>query len=162
MELCIGEYNFGGRDNISGPLAQADVFGILAREKVEKAFVWSHSSSPLGTQELAWKLFRNYDNAGGRFGDNFIPTESNNSDLAVYTAKRSKDGATTIAVINKNLGGSCTLKLNTMGLKGQMRAFRFDQDTGYQVVQVNRETRDVDGTVTLTIPAASGTMLVIK
>ena len=33
MKVCVGEYNFGGGDNITGALAQADVFGILARER---------------------------------------------------------------------------------------------------------------------------------
>ena len=66
----------------------------------------SSGRDPEGTQELAWKLFRNYDGAGGRFGDRYLPAESNHADLAVYAAKRSKDGATTIVVVNKNLGGA--------------------------------------------------------
>ncbi len=159
MEVCVGEYNFGGGDNISGALAQADVFGILARERADLAFIWTH---PEGTQELGWKLFRNYDRAGGRFGDCFVPSDSKPGDLAVYTAKRSKDGATTIAVINKNLGGQCTLTLNVPGLKGHMRIFRFDQETRSEVVEVANQATDVNGQINLTIPAASATMIEVK
>jgi hypothetical protein len=159
MEICLGEYNFGGADNISGALAQADVFGILARERADLAFIWTR---PEGTQELAWKLFRNYDGAGSRFGDKYVPCESSHGDLAVYAAKRAKDGATTIAVINKNLGSQCTLKLNVPGLRGSMQVWRFDQETGGRVVHLSADSRDVNGEVTLTIPAASGTMIVIK
>ncbi|HEX3150296.1 MAG TPA: glycoside hydrolase family 44 protein [Gemmataceae bacterium] len=159
MEICVGEYNFGGGDNISGALAQAEVFGILARERADLAFIWSH---PEGSQDLAWKLFRNYDGAGSRFGDQFIPTESPHGDLSVHAARRSKDGATTIAVVNKSLGGACTLKLNTAGLKGSMRVWRFDQETGCELIEQMKEARPVDGIVTLTIPAASGTMIVVQ
>jgi hypothetical protein len=159
MEVCVGEYNFGGGDNITGALAQADMFGILAREKADLAFIWTH---PEGTQELAWKLFRNYDGAGGRFGDRYVRSESNHGDLAVYTAKRSMDGATTIAVVNKNLGGQCSLTLNVPGLKGQVRIYRFDQESGCDVLEVGKDADQVDGKITISVPAASGTMIVVK
>jgi hypothetical protein len=159
MEMCVGEYNFGGADNISGALAQADVFGILANEKVDLAFIWTH---PEGTQELAWKLFRNYNGAGGRFGDQCLVAKSNESDLSVYAAKRSSDGATTIAVINKNLGGSCNLTLNLPGLKGTVKVWRLDQDTGNRIVEVSNESKALDESFTVTVPAASATMFVVK
>jgi hypothetical protein len=159
MEVCVGEYNFGGGDNLSGALAQADVFGILARERADLAFIWTH---PEGTQELAWKLFRNYDGAGGRFGDRFVPTESQSTDLGVYAARRSKDGATTIVVVNKSLGGPCAVKLNVSGLKGKMRLWRFDQETECRVVEVTKDAGLVDGTISLSVPAGSGTMIVIE
>lgn len=159
MEICVGEYNFGGADNISGALAQADVFGILGRERADLAFIWTR---PEGTQELAWKLFRNYDGSGGRFGDRHRPAECHCSDLAVFAAKRTSDGATTVAVVNKNLGGTCTLKLNVPGLKGRMRVWRFDQETECTVVEVTKDAGDVDGTITLTLPPASGTMIVVR
>lgn len=159
MEICVGEYNFGGSDNISGALAQADMFGILAREKADLAFIWTR---PEGSQELAWKLFRNYDGAGSRFGDRYLPSESSHGDLAVYSARRMKDGATTIAVVNKNLGAQCTLTLNVPGLKGRMRIYRFDQETGCDVIEAVKDASDVEGRITLTVPAASGTMIVVK
>jgi hypothetical protein len=159
MEICVGEYNFGGGDNISGALAQADVFGILARERADLAFIWTH---PEGTQELAWKLFRNYDGAGGRFGDRFIPTDCTSNDLTVYAAKRTKDGATTIVVVNKNLGGPCVVKLNAAGLKGRIRLWRFDQETECRVAEVTKDAGPVDGAISLTVPAASATIVVVE
>jgi hypothetical protein len=159
MEVCVGEYNFGGGDTISGALAQADVFGILARERADLAFIWTR---PEGTQELAWKLFRDYDGAGGRFGDRLIPAESGHIDVAVHAARRTKDGATTIVAINKNLGGPCELKLSVPGLKGKLRVWRFDQETDCRVEEVTKDAADVDGSILLTLPAASGTMLVVR
>ena len=157
MEICLGEYNFGGSDNITGGLAQADAFGILASEKVDLAFIWH---TPEGTQDLAWQLFRNFDGAGGRFGERHIDAKSLHSDLAIHAAKR-KDGATTIAVINKNLGGSCEFKVDAAGLKGDMRVWRFDQASG-GVVEISAEAKTIDGSIVLNLPAASASMIVVK
>ncbi|WP_020473988.1 glycoside hydrolase family 44 protein [Zavarzinella formosa] len=159
MELSVGEYNFGGSDNITGGLAQADVLGILAREQVDLAFIWN---TPEGTQELAWKLFRDYDQQGGRFGDRYLPTDSNSQDVSVYAAKRSKDGATTIVVVNKSLTGEAKTTLDLPGLKGRMRMWRFDQETDGKVMELPTESKQVNGAVNLTIPAASATMIVIE
>jgi Glycoside hydrolase family 44 len=158
MEVCVGEYNFGGGDNISGALAQTEVFGILARERADLAFIWTH---PEGTQELAWQIYRDYDGLGGRFGDRFLPVEGGHGDLGIYAAKRTKDGATTIAIVNKNLGGTCNICLNVTGLKGKMRVWRYDQETECKVVEIVNQATDIDGVICLTIPAASGTMLVV-
>jgi hypothetical protein len=157
LELCLGEYNFGGGDNITCGLAQAEVFGILAREKVDLAFIWH---TPEGSQNLAWQLFRNYDGRGSRFGDELLSTNCADDDLAVFAARR-KDGAVTIVVVNKNLGGECELTLCAGGLKGQMHVWRFDSASG-RLAAVAAESKSIDGAIKLTLPAASASMLVIK
>ena len=157
MEICLGEYNFGGSDNITGGLAQADVFGILAREKVDLAFIWS---TPEGTQNLGWQLFRNFDGAGGRFGRCYVPVSCTHPDLSIYAARRD-DGATTIVIINKNLGAPCELKLEACGLTGNLRMWRFDQKSeGVEEMPVDACL--IDGSVTLKLPAASASMLIAR
>jgi hypothetical protein len=158
MEICLGEYNFGGADNVTGGLAQAEVFGVLARERIDLAFIWY---APEGTQELAWKLFRNHDGKGGRFGDHFLPSRSSHANLSVFAARRSADGAVTLALVNKDLHGPCVLTLELGALKGSLRTWRFDQDTGGAVVEVKGLPATVDGALKLTVPAASATMLVV-
>lgn len=158
MELCLGEYNFGGSDNITGGLAQAEVFGILARERLDLAFLWH---TPAGTQDLAWQLFRGYDGQRSRFGDHYLPSETNSLDLSVHAARRTKDGALTVVLLNKNLSSPCELTLNMGSLKGTMRVWRFDQDTIHQVQEVKSLAGPVDQTVKLTLPAASASLLVI-
>ncbi len=157
LNLCVGEYNFGGGDNITGALAQAEVFGILAREKVDLAFIWH---TPEGAQNLAWQLFRNYDGRGSRFGDELLATTCADDDLAVFAARR-KDGAVTIVVVNKNLGGECELNLGVPGLKGQMQLWRFDSASS-RLAAIPGETAAVDGAIKLTLPAASASILVIE
>jgi hypothetical protein len=158
MEICLGEYNFGGGDNVTGGLAQCDVFGILARESVDLAFVWY---SPAGSQQLAWQLFRSYDGRGSGFGEKLLKAESGDPDLSLYAARRTADNAVTIAAVNKNLHGSCMLSLDVGALKGDMRVWRFDQDTAENVKEVAEWARPVAGPLELDLPAASASMIVI-
>jgi hypothetical protein len=157
MELCLGEYNFGGGDNITGALAQAEVFGVLARERVDLAFLWH---TPEGTQELAWKLYRNYDGKGGRFGADYLPATSDHEQLSVFAAGH-KDEALTVVVVNKDLHGPCALTLDVGARKGMLHVYRFDQDSGTDVRPVRDQGGKVDGTIRLTVPAASASLLVL-
>jgi Glycoside hydrolase family 44 len=157
MEISLGEYNFGGGDNITGGLAQADAFGILSREKVDLAFIWS---APEGTQNLAWTLFRNYDGCGGRFGESLIPAVSDHSDVAIY-ASRCRDGAITLVAINRNLGGPCEFAVNIAGIQGQLRSWCFEPSCE-NVHEVTTEHKRIDGNFSIKLPAASATILVIR
>lgn len=157
MEIAVGEYNFGGSDNITGGLAQAEAFGVFARERVDLAFLWH---TPEGTQELAWQLFRSYDGRRHGFGDKLLPAESSHRDLALYAAKRS-DGAVTIVAINKNLHGPCELALDLGSLKGDLHVWRFDQDHTDRVAEVPAAAGPVNTKLALTLPAASASMLVV-
>ncbi len=158
MELCLGEYNFGGADNVSGGLAQAEAFGVMAREGLDMAFIWY---APAGSQETAWQLFRNYDGNGGRFGDQFLHSENQSRDLSVFAARRTNDQAVTIAVVNKNLNSSCTLNLDVGSLRGAMHVWRFDQDSEDKPVEVKQQSATVNGQIKLEVPAASASMLVV-
>ena len=135
------------------------MFGILAREKVDLAFIWR---TPEGTQEVAWQLFRDYDGRGSRFGDVVLPCQAGTDDVAVYAAKRTKDGAVTVVVVNKNLGGSCDFKLELPGVRGKARVYRFDQESNARVVEVPKCGGPTDDGLGLTLPAASATLIEIK
>ena len=158
MEICLGEYNFGGGDNVTGGLAQCDVFGILARESVDLAFIWY---SPSGSQQWAWQLFRSYDGRGSGFGDKLLEARSDNPDLSVFAARRTADDAVTVAAVNQNLHGSCVLSLDVGAVKGNMRVWRFDQDTTESVREVAELARPVAGLIELELPPASASMIVI-
>lgn len=76
-------------------------------------------------------------------------------------AARRVDGATTVVVVNKNLNSPCELKLDVGHLKGAMRVWRFDQETGDKVVEIADQAGPVDGAIRRTMPAASASILVI-
>ena len=108
--LAITEYNFGGLEHINGALAQADVLGIFGRESLDMAALWNYPDSALGYDHFetlpgayAFRMYRNYDGLGGKFGATSISAVSaDQAQLAVYAAKRATDGALTVMVINKS------------------------------------------------------------
>ena len=106
-ELTMTEYNFGGTTHVSGALAQVDVLGVLGREGVYLANYWGKGP---GVGELppyvaqAFKLYRNYDGKGGKFGDVAVAATTPDLDaISIFAAKSSKHpGELTVIVINKD------------------------------------------------------------
>ena len=99
-KIAISEYNWGGYESINGALAQADVLGIFGREQLDLATLWT---APDTGQPVAhaFRLFRNYDGAGSRFGQTSVRAASTDqARVAVYAAERT-DQAATLLLINK-------------------------------------------------------------
>lgn len=105
--LTMTEYNFGGTTHVSGGLAQVDVLGIFGREGVFMSNYWGNAA---GVGDLppyvaaAFRMYRNYDGKGGKFGDTAVTATSPNHDLlSVFAATDAKDPKRlTIIVINKH------------------------------------------------------------
>ncbi|QVL30917.1 glycoside hydrolase family 44 protein [Telmatocola sphagniphila] len=159
MDLCLGEYNFGGAENITGGLAQTEIFGIFAQQKLDLAFFWQQ---PEGTQWAAWELFRNYDGQGGKFGDRYLPMECDHPKCAVFAARRQSDNAVTVILLNKSLAGSCRLKLELPGLEGQGKLWRFDSASYGKVYEVPGITRVNNGQTEVVLPPGSASMFVVR
>jgi hypothetical protein len=126
-KLAITEYNFGALNHINGALAQADVLGVFGREGVDLATLWGPPESYAGDTGLfankpggfAMRMFRNYDGAGGQFGDVSVQAASADQDrLSVYASTDSKDGALKVIVINK----TDTPLASTVALQGYTAA----------------------------------------
>lgn len=103
-KIAITEYNWGAPEHISGAVAQADILGIFGREGLDLGAVWGppNWNSPL---MFAFKIFRNYDDAGAEFGDTSLDAKSaDQGKLAVYAARRTADSTVTVVVINKTFG----------------------------------------------------------
>lgn len=99
---ALSEYDLTGSDNdgIVGTLVQADTLGIFAREGLDLATRWGPPSAGQ-RQADAWRILRDYDGAGGRFGSTWVRSVSaDQSKLAVYGAERD-GGGLTVLVINK-------------------------------------------------------------
>jgi hypothetical protein len=104
-KLGFTEYNYGGADDISGAVAEADVLGVFGRESVYAATFW-----PLINDNRfafgAWRSFRNFDNAGSAFGDtSFSALASDNSKAAVYASyDAGSPGRIVVVAINRTTG----------------------------------------------------------
>jgi hypothetical protein len=101
-KLSISEYSFAsGTNPLVDMLTETDVLGIYGRQSLDFANMWN---VPVPTAPLAYsfRIYRNYDGAGGQFGDTAVnSTSTDQSQLSVYGALRSSDGALTVVVINK-------------------------------------------------------------
>ena len=87
-KIGISEYNYGGGNDISGAVAEADVLGIFGKKNVYAAAWWNIEGEGNANYTFAaFDMFRNYDGAGSRFGDTSVDsTTTNNANSAVYAS----------------------------------------------------------------------------
>ncbi len=167
--LALTEYNWGGLEHINGALAQAEILGLFGREGLDIAALWNYPDANLGYDHFetlpgayAFRLYRNYDGAGSRFGDVSVATASADpAALAVYAAQRAGDGALTVLVLNKT-AGALTGDLSLAGFtpSGPAQVYR------YSAANLNAIVPQPDQAVTPTgfsasFPANSATLLVL-
>jgi hypothetical protein len=169
-KLAITEYNWGGQEHISGALAQADILGIFGREGLDIGTLWGAPDPATQLPGLmAFEIFRNYDGAGGSFGDEAITsTSADQGKLSVYGALRSKDKMLTLVVINKTYGDfTTTLALDNFAASGPAQAFLYSNANLKAIVaQPNVAVTAPSGggtasSLSTTFPAQSITLLVI-
>jgi hypothetical protein len=100
--LAFTEWNYGGGNHITGGMAVADVLGVYGKYGVFAATYWN-----LGSNESfaygGFDAYRNFDGAGGKFGDRELGTVNPAVDtLSIYASKQSGAAKTlTFVVVNK-------------------------------------------------------------
>jgi|HubBroStandDraft_1064217.scaffolds.fasta_scaffold01400_9 hypothetical protein len=101
-KLSISEYSFSsGTNPLVDALTEADVLGIYGRQSLDFANLWT-VPQPTDPVAFSFRLYRNYDGAGGQFGNTSVnSTSTDQGQLSVYGALRSSDGALTVVAINK-------------------------------------------------------------
>jgi len=159
-KTAISEYNWGGLESMNGALAQADVLGIFGRQGLDRAQLWSPpaSSSP---GAFAFRMYRNYDGHGSRFGDESVSASSaDQGQLAVYGAQRSIDGALTVQVVNKT-GGDLTSTLNVHNAPTSAAQVFTYSGANLGAILQGPDTAFSAGSLAHTYPANSITLLVI-
>ncbi|SCF41127.1 glycoside hydrolase family 44 protein [Micromonospora mirobrigensis] len=159
-KIAMTEYSWGGFGSLNGALAEADVLGILGREGVDLASLWT---APKADQPVAnaFRIYRNYDGAGGAFGETSLrATSADQGKLAVYAAERGADKALTLVVVNKS-GDDLTSPVALTGASaGTARVYRY---SAANLAGVVREADQQVGPTgfTATFPANSITHLVL-
>ena len=99
-KISLSEYDLSNGNVDEDNLIEADVLGIFARERLDLATLWPQTQPDHYAD--AFRLFRNYDGSHSKFGDTYVSSQSGDqSQLAVYGAQRSGDGALTLVVVNK-------------------------------------------------------------
>ena len=101
-QLAFSEWNYGGGGHVSGAIATADVLGIFGRDGVGLATFWELNADE-SYSYAALRAYRNFDGAGGQFGDVSIHASASDKEAAsVYASIGAKDAARVVlVVINK-------------------------------------------------------------
>ena len=155
--LALGEYSWGGDDDPSGAVAQAEVLGIFARERVDFAYFWAGLE---GVQRFAFALYRNPDGHHKGFGERYLPATSGAPDRVSAFAALRGDGATTVVLINKDLHAPAdvTLALDGRPMPASAELFRMPNPPG----PIRREAWTAKGgRAVVTLPPMTVAMLVI-
>jgi hypothetical protein len=169
--IAFTEYYYGRGGDISGGIAQADVFGIFGREGVFAATLWPHAgiwAAPYGGDGRkayafilgAFKVFRNYDGAGSRFGDVGLKATTNDPVSSSIYASRDSAGRVVLVAINKRTTPtSATITLEQMDAAGSARAWLMSAKSATPVRQPDLA---VSGNVlSYSMPALSVTTILL-
>lgn len=164
-KLAITEYNYGAGGHISGGLAQADALGAFGREGVYAASIWPLSGDSSFIY-AALSLYRNYDGAGGRYGDLALPVDW--ADLAGYSAYGAKyagaSGRLSLLLINKQASD----KLALVQLEGAAAGYSSAQvytltaTGGAQSVSAPAISLPGGGSFNVNLPAMSASLLILE
>ena len=167
-ELAITEYNFGGSTTFVGGLAQLQALAILGREGVDTATSWEPWAEWVGRSQeehgdlpffWAYRMFRNYDGEGGRYGDEALfAASADEPSVAVYAARRTSDEAVTILVVNTTTA-PVESPLAVPGLVGEAERFEWSGADATAIRSLGSSS--FDERATLTLPARSATLLVV-
>ncbi len=161
-KIALSEYNWGALDHINGALAQADILGIFGREGLDLATLWD----PPAADEpgaYAFRMYRNYDGQGGRFGDVSVQAGSNHAEIvSIFAARRSLDGALTLMIVNKGSGSqAAVLSVAGFSAGSPAQVYRYGKDN------LNKIERQPDaalngGQLDLILPGSSITLVALE
>ena len=90
LMLSLSEYNYGGGQDISGGIAQADVLGILGRYGVYAAALWELSADESFIYG-AFAMYRNYDGQGSAFRERRRLCDDERCDPDVFHGRRCQE-----------------------------------------------------------------------
>lgn len=161
-KLAFSEYSIdSGNKKIIDAIAEADVLGIFGREGVDFANMWI---PPAPTEPIAYafRLYRNFDGQGGRFGDTGIQaTSTDQTQLAIYGAQRATDGALTLVVLNKTPGAvRTTLSIANYDAGAAASVYQYSGADLTQVASVGA-TPVTANSILYSFPSYSATVFVV-
>lgn len=166
-KLALTEYDYGGADHISGALAQVDVLGVFGREGVHMANYWGDGPGNGDLEPFiaaAFKLYRNYDGKGGRFGDTAVAADvADRKEGSIFAATDSKHpGVLYVVVINKDQGKRFRAKIALQGPAKYKKADVFVLDSSAPNVRPEKALDVADNALEYQLGALSAALFVVR
>ncbi|HJT98199.1 MAG TPA: glycoside hydrolase family 44 protein, partial [Rhodanobacteraceae bacterium] len=158
-KLAITEYNWGNDDTTSGAVAQAELFGIFAREGVDLATRWVAPEANTRV-ERAYTLFLDYDGAGSKVdGASAAATSADVDTIGAY-AFAATGGRTIVLLTNKDAASHDAAITFADAHAGGWRLFGFDGAN--PVHQIASGTIAGASLTVSALPPISASLLVIE
>jgi hypothetical protein len=154
--IAITEYSWGGDDGASSALAQAEALAIFAREGVDLATRWVVPADGSAVED-AFRLFLDYDGAGGRVQGHSVRASSTNVDQVGAYAIVSPSNVLYLLLFNKDTVARTATVSVAGGAGGVFSLYRFTATT--RLAGAGAAT-PLAGTLSLTLPARSATLAV--
>lgn len=159
-KIGISEYNFEGND-LSGTIAQAEALGCFADANVYYATIWNGNPYQLS----AINLYTNYDGKGNSFGNNLVPTSTDDVSLASsYAAINDNDKSkVTVMLTNKDITKSenTVISLDNSDKTYEAAAVYaiYGDSPEIRLLDIVKDVND--NKVEVTLPALSAAMIVV-
>ncbi|MGA8022697.1 MAG: glycoside hydrolase family 44 protein, partial [Candidatus Acidiferrales bacterium] len=160
-KLSISEYSFAmGTNPLVDMLTETDVLGIFGVQGLDFANMWN-VPQPTAPLAYSFRIFRNFDGAGGQFGETSVnATSTDQGQLSVYGALRKSDGALTVVAINKTTGAIQTsLSLANFNSAPNAAVFTYSNANLTQIVP-GAPVLVASNSVSYDFPAYSATVFV--
>ncbi len=106
--LALTEYYYGGGADISGGVAEADALGVFGREGIFAAAVWHTGMTDDRFVYAAMAMYRDFDGAGGAFGDTSLAATVDADARAAVYASVDASGSSRMVLVLVNRDRSAT------------------------------------------------------
>lgn len=128
-KTALTEYSFGPDELLASALAQVEALGVFGQEGLDLACRWPspNPNSPVG---LAFRLYRNFDGAGKRFGSvrqRRSVTGAGPELLSVFAATDERRSGLTVILLNKSQTDSGNIQLSLTGAETTFQSTLFVQ-----------------------------------
>ncbi len=160
-KLAVTEYDFGGRDDVTGAVAQADALGAFGKQGVYLANYFGNVEGYIGA---AFKLFRNYDGNKSVFPEVSVKAVStNNGNGTVYAAVSASDPNTLHIIAINRLATPITasVQIKNPVLFNYVQAWGVDA-SGPQVTARNVQATITQNNFSTSLPGYSVMHYVLK
>jgi hypothetical protein len=147
--ISIREWNFGAETHMSGGLATAEVLGRFGTKRVTSAYYWT---SPADNSPAFWafRAFRNFDGAGGRFLDWFVPVKTNGTMTSLFASRDANRSHVIALLLNRAPLTPLAPRVTFDGCSSPLtaRAFTYTGDReGFKKLNVSTQGKTLEATV---------------